>query len=577
MNVTRLPVRSPHLGEHEWDLHHFCALPMMMSEGRSEEHVLELAKGALSACGSWHIEAAYLKENDRLMPFPINGQRTDRDLEVQVEMLRGGEGAVTLSGRRWGWAFALRGLGRQFGYLVIAAPTEPSDDEFFLVKLLAQQTAAALLTTSLHRKEREQARQLRMARKEQRAANKQLEVAVSDLERQTTIHNVFTCVSASGEGEEGIAKALHQLTGLAVAVEDRFGNLRASAGPGPSASGYPKPDPNLREELLGRVARRGHPMRDGDRLIALAQPRNEILGVLALIDPARTVGRHEVFALVHGATVLALELAYQRKLAEMELRLRRDLVDDLITGTDQGNAFARAEAVGHDLRAPHYIAVVQWQDTANDETFAEAIARAARATGMRSLLARLYGVVVLLISGEPPGRALYEEVSREVGTTTGAIGISGRCESLADLPQSFHKALRALHIRQKSSFPDGVCTFGELGIYRILGAEDGETELFVQEWLGALLDYDNRHRANLVRTLSEYLECGGNYSHTAQVLVIHRSTLRYRLQRIREVTGLSLQDPDSRLNLHVATRAWKVLSGEVQSESFAGVRWPRGR
>lgn len=198
-------------------------------------------------------------------------------------------------------------------------------------------------------------------------------------------------------------------------------------------------------------------------------------------------------------------------------------------------------------------------DTTIDDAFAEAIGHAARANGLRSMLARLSDVVVLIIKGQPQGWALHEAVSRKLGTTTGAIGISGCCESPADLPQSFHEAMRALHIRHKSSFPEGVTAFDELGIYRILGSGDEETELFVREWLGALLDYDGNHHSNLVRTLSEYLDCGGNYGRTAQVLVIHRSTLRYRFQRIREITSLSLQDPDSRLNLHVATprgRCW---------------------
>ncbi|HEV7536401.1 MAG TPA: helix-turn-helix domain-containing protein, partial [Acidimicrobiia bacterium] len=61
------------------------------------------------------------------------------------------------------------------------------------------------------------------------------------------------------------------------------------------------------------------------------------------------------------------------------------------------------------------------------------------------------------------------------------------------------------------------------------------------------------------KTLSTYLECGGNYDETADSLAIHRSTLRYRLQRIREVSGLDLGDVDSRFNLHAATRAWRVL------------------
>ena len=52
-----------------------------------------------------------------------------------------------------------------------------------------------------------------------------------------------------------------------------------------------------------------------------------------------------------------------------------------------------------------------------------------------------------------------------------------------------------------------------------------------------MLDYDARKQSELVRTLSVYLEQGGNYNATAKALVVHRSTLKYRLQRIRELSG----------------------------------------
>jgi DNA-binding PucR family transcriptional regulator len=123
--------------------------------------------------------------------------------------------------------------------------------------------------------------------------------------------------------------------------------------------------------------------------------------------------------------------------------------------------------------------------------------------------------------------------------------------------------LRALNIRQGSRSPHGATAFDQLGIYRILdtGESRDEIESFVREWLGSLMDYDAQKHADLVRTLSQYLECGGSYDETAAALVIHRSTLRYRLGRIREITQLDLNDVDSRLNLHVATRAWQVLQG----------------
>jgi DNA-binding PucR family transcriptional regulator len=76
-----------------------------------------------------------------------------------------------------------------------------------------------------------------------------------------------------------------------------------------------------------------------------------------------------------------------------------------------------------------------------------------------------------------------------------------------------------------------------------------------------LVDYDAANRSDLVTTLWQYYECGGNYDMTARALTIHRSTLRYRLRRIRELTGRELSDVENRLNMHVATRAWQILRG----------------
>ena len=56
-----------------------------------------------------------------------------------------------------------------------------------------------------------------------------------------------------------------------------------------------------------------------------------------------------------------------------------------------------------------------------------------------------------------------------------------------------------------------------------------------------------------------YLERGGNYDATSQELVVHRSTLKYRLQRIRVLSGHDVNDPDSRFNVQLATRAWTTL------------------
>ena len=92
---------------------------------------------------------------------------------------------------------------------------------------------------------------------------------------------------------------------------------------------------------------------------------------------------------------------------------------------------------------------------------------------------------------------------------------------------------------------------------------------FVRRWLGALLDYDEIRGAELVPTLSVYLEGGQNYGNTAHTLGVHRNTLRYRLGRIGEISGHDLGDPDVQFNLQLASRAWRTLAAIKEVEQAA--------
>jgi DNA-binding PucR family transcriptional regulator len=62
-----------------------------------------------------------------------------------------------------------------------------------------------------------------------------------------------------------------------------------------------------------------------------------------------------------------------------------------------------------------------------------------------------------------------------------------------------------------------------------------------------------------VNTLDVYFKSGGSYDATAKTLHLHRNTLKYRLQRVREVSGHDLSDAETKFNLQLATRVWGTL------------------
>jgi sugar diacid utilization regulator len=543
-------------------------LSLKMSNGCGEEEILEYATTSVCTFTSCSPFATLLTGDQGGLRSPDGTTLARPALTERLAYLDGTDGPVTGTGSAWGMAYALEAIGHYRGHLVVVADSEPPPDEVLVLQILAQQAGLALTTTGLHRRERETADRLSVLNATLAEVNNRLAATVVDLERRRTVHEKLTAVAASGAGEAGIADALHQLTGLRVAAEDPFGNLRAWAGPN-KPDPYPRLPARRREALLADARRSPQPIRDRDRLIAVAQPRDEVLGVLALVDPAGEAGEHELFALQHGAVMLTMELTHLRGLAETELRLRRDLVDDLLTGTDDVSALSRAEALGHDLRTPHQVLVIRWSDAPTENGLVRAVEQAVvRLLNTNALLARRPdGVVLVAPSPGPDERRRWSELHRTVGrsvrSTAGAIGVGGVCSTPTGVPKSYAEAQRALRVRLGSASPTGVTVYEDLGIYRVLtlGEDNREVQQFVREWLGALLDYDSTSRSDLVTTLWQYLEQGGNYDATARALLIHRSTLRYRLRRIKEVSGHDLGAVDTRLNLHVATRAWHILRG----------------
>jgi sugar diacid utilization regulator len=366
-------------------------------------------------------------------------------------------------------------------------------------------------------------------------------------------------VSGSGAGEAGIADTLHRLTSLPAAVEDVFGNLRAWAG-GPRPTNYRPVGGSNREEVLRSSTVQAKSARDGERLFYVIRPQTEILGLVLLHDPKRRADRLDTVALEYAATVLALKLSHQRALAETELRLRRDLIEDLLAGTEDDSAYLRAEALGHNLRVPHNITVLHWISEVDSDLIAKAARRWANSAGLHCFTARRPTMTIMLTDGAPDPSLLHRAVSAEVDSAQGAIGIGSAAGAPSELSRSLTEAQRALQVQMSSATPYGGRCFDDLGVYRILDAGDGRPEVreFVEEWLGKLVTYDREHNAELIKTLTRYLDAGGNYDDTARMLNIHRSTLRYRLSRIREISERDLQDVNTRLNLHLATKIVSV-------------------
>lgn len=166
---------------------------------------------------------------------------------------------------------------------------------------------------------------------------------------------------------------------------------------------------------------------------------------------------------------------------------------------------------------------------------------------------------------------------------TFALGRSRITEDPSELPRAASEALLAANVAQGSQ--DGAAlAFDQTGAYRLLlsAMSENPTELqrFYAETVEPLMAYDEQYETELVRTLETFLEADGNVAGTAQRLFTHRHTIYYRLERVRELSGLDVSSSDGREKLSLGLKSMRVLgivtSGGPASEAGAGAgRVPR--
>ena len=144
-----------------------------------------------------------------------------------------------------------------------------------------------------------------------------------------------------------------------------------------------------------------------------------------------------------------------------------------------------------------------------------------------------------------------------IRTPNYSFGIGRIAKTIHDIPQSFREAQRALEIGRQLFGEGQVHAFARLGIYRLLFHLDGQSELttFYQEMLGSLLQHDDHHEgSSYIETLEEFFHFNGNLSEMARATHFHRNSLIYRLKRIEEILGRSLEDPETRLSLQIGLK-----------------------
>ena len=147
------------------------------------------------------------------------------------------------------------------------------------------------------------------------------------------------------------------------------------------------------------------------------------------------------------------------------------------------------------------------------------------------------------------------------------FGISTAHTNISHMKNGYKEAREVLKLHEA-----GITTsnfYESLGVYRLLLTlkMSGDLDLYIDEYLGPVIEYDLKANGNLFETLKIYLEFAGSKKETSDRLFIVRQTLYHRLDRLEKLLGKDFMEPTNRLALEVAFKAYELMSGEYENLS----------
>jgi DNA-binding PucR family transcriptional regulator/GAF domain-containing protein len=409
------------------------------------------------------------------------------------------------------------------------------------------------------------------------------EVQLAEIQLSHDIHERFTRLSLDGAGIHSILDVIGSLAGGRAALYSADGyRIR---GPGESTDGMPQRiHLPAAPSSIGRELRisAGRPPRPID--VVPVRAGADVLGLLAVdLDQRAADAEGRVRALEHGSTVLALELSKERAAAEVERRLRGDLVEEVLAGgleSEEAERIARqAERLGHRLPQRAWVVVLEADD---DQTEAALAARGQqdRLDGALSGLvrSRIPGALTLVRSAsavflvpdelasdlqavEKLGAQVLAAAAPVMKPGSASVGIGNLANGVGELARSHVEARQALRLTRRAGGRGRVASYRSLGAFRLLLEVQSPDALrrFVNELLGPLLQYAQSRDTPLLETLEALSAARWIRRAGARQLGIHINSMTYRVERIQALTGLQLDDPETRVAISIALRARAML------------------
>lgn len=406
------------------------------------------------------------------------------------------------------------------------------------------------------------------------------------LKKTVDVHERTMDVLLQGGGLDDIAETLSQLVDNPVVIYNSEGKELAHAGGNGGLGMFPVdlPECELRELRIKRIA-----FQVGEKTISgVLCPivaASTLLGQMLIYEengPSREI---ELMFMEQVSALAAIRILHQKTVRTVETKYRNELLFDWLQGgiTTLDELSHRASLVGWDLGGRFVLVVIdvdEYEQLVSSDRDSANILHKSRYRVERIITRVMEHWRDYYILGERGSKFILllrvkstwkkQTIKQKIKEASlllqkkfcsmepkiqCSIGIGRQYSGLLEMKYSYQEGLKAIEIGRVIKGKGNITDFEELGIYRLLySSERSEMDEFLHEIYFPLQHYDQEHKTELVKTLKMYFRCGGNISRIAREMYTHYNTVVYRLSRIQEIAGIDLDDPEQRLNLHVALK-----------------------
>jgi sugar diacid utilization regulator len=376
------------------------------------------------------------------------------------------------------------------------------------------------------------------------------------VERLRSVHLEMVDAVLGGEGLGRVAELTAVAAGAPVAiVVPRLDEAVAALAPATRLE-------ELRRYVADKARERPVRVPDGIAAEVPIASGEEVIGAVLLLGVAADEAAPEFLHLAAVACLTEVAIAEARD--EVEQNLRGSLLEELRSrpeSLDAREIARRAGRLGCDLSSG-VVALCAKLTTDRPRHVVALITGEYRGALAQHVDGRVYALLPAVEGGSPEetqdaARRLAARLQRY-----GPVGLSSFYSDVDDLPRGLQEAELVVDVLEQS---DGEIT-EDIGtgtyrlLFRVLASHPEEVRSFFEDTVAPIVRYDDQYGTDLVGTLDAYLDSNCNMNATAATIYAHRHTVAYRLDRVRELTGLDPVRSEDRERLGLGLKAYRIIA-----------------